>query len=69
MFYLSPQFVDMTGPGFEVEPLDDERRLFVVRLHAQAVSPINAKAAPNAVYAQILASLVGCSSGRADSAR
>ncbi|HSR64644.1 MAG TPA: glycosyltransferase, partial [Xanthomonadaceae bacterium] len=40
VFYLSNNLVDATGPGFDVERLDDAGRLFQVFLNAKGAPPI-----------------------------
>lgn len=47
VFYISNNFIDRRESGFSVEPLDDEHRLFQIRLHLQG-SPAIYHAVPDA---------------------
>jgi GT2 family glycosyltransferase/glycosyltransferase involved in cell wall biosynthesis len=47
VFYVSNHFIDRAEPGFSVETLDNDRRLFQIHLHLQA-SPAIYHAAPSA---------------------
>ncbi|RAN77081.1 hypothetical protein B5P43_20415 [Bacillus sp. SRB_336] len=47
VFYISNNFIDRPEPGFSVEPLDGERRLFQIHLHLQG-SPAIYHAVPDA---------------------
>jgi GT2 family glycosyltransferase len=48
VFYISNNFIDSSKPGFSIESLDDEGRLFQINLHL-AGNPAIYQAVPNAV--------------------
>ena len=57
VFYISNNFIDRREPGFSVETLDSEGRLFQIQLHLQG-SPMIYHAAPdNAAQAQLRAGI------------
>lgn len=57
VFYISNNFVDSAAPGFAVESLDDEGRLFQVNLHVSGAPQIYSDLATEAQVAAIRASL------------
>ncbi len=57
VFYVCPQFVVRSAPGFDAEPLDGAKRLFTVRLHAAGGQDIRSRAAAGAARTQILRSI------------
>ncbi|MBD8881281.1 glycosyltransferase [Rhodanobacter sp. 7MK24] len=58
VFYVSNDFIDHDEPGFAVEPLDDEGRLFRIRLHLKGCPAIY-HAVPTPVVQQQLCAGVG----------
>jgi len=58
VFYMSNLFIDHAEPGYSVEPLDGEGRLFQVRLHVQG-SPAIYHAAPDAKARSQLRASIG----------
>jgi GT2 family glycosyltransferase len=58
VFYMSNQFIDHAEPGYSVEPLDGEGRLFQIRLHVQG-SPAIYHAAPDAKARSQLRASIG----------
>lgn len=58
VFYMSNHFIDHAEPGYSVEPLDGEGRLFQIRLHVQG-SPAIYHAAPDAKARSQLRASIG----------
>jgi GT2 family glycosyltransferase len=58
VFYMSNHFIDHAEPGYSIEPLDGEGRLFQIRLHVQG-SPAIYQAAPDAKARSQLRASIG----------